>query len=275
MRAATSRIRSRLVRAGLVLAATALIPVPTSAQEEAQIGATSLLASAPKPGSSAAAITIGFEINDGRTETRGYSIDATWARMTMSHTLVRLDGQLKRADFRPAVGADRITVDDTKELTASLVHPLKGKIALLGEASFKRDAPVELDHRALLQAGIGFNIIRGETFLLSFGPMVGVGRQNNAAAPDAAGITIIGGIQSLSWRVSPTFGIETSLHGYSNLDDSDDHVIDLSVAGTSRIASRLGLKVSYSWTKEGIHPANVSDIQRRLQVGATITLAGG
>jgi len=259
----------------LVLVAASLFPQAVQAQSgEAQLGESSLLASAPAAGTSASSITVGLQVNDGRTETRGYSLDATWAHMSMSETLIRFDGTLKRAGYRPAESEDRITVDDTQSLSASLVRPLSSSFALLGEASWKRDAPVMLDHRILLQAGLGINLTRGETLRMTLGPTVGIGRQNNASAAEAGGFAMAGAMQSLSWRASPTFGLETTLHGYQNLDDSDDFVLDFTVAGTSRVASRLGLKVSYSWLKEGIHPADVSSLQRRLEVGATITLAG-
>ena len=272
--------------AGLKLALALTLPTALHAQSGEQelsaradtIGSADtagLLASAPAPGSQSASITAGFEVNEGRTETRGYSIDAIWARMSESGMLLRLDGTLKRGEYRAAPGQDRIVVDDMYELAVGLVRPIAGSFSLLASGTWKRDEPVGLKHRFLAQAGVGFTFVKGRQLLFTIGPVVGIGNQDNAASNGADGIPLLGGVQTLSWRASETFGIETEFHGYSNLDDSDDFVLDFTVAGTSQINSRLGLKASYTYTREGIHPQEVSEMQRRLEFGVTINLING
>ena len=262
-----------LLIAALVSGSMAL-PIASAAQETLE-SESQLLASAPARGSSAASLTFGMKIEDGRTETRGYSASGTWARSSMSGTVIRLDGNMTRGEYRPPAGASRITVDDAQSLTLSLVHPLKGPIALLGSGAWSRDVPVGLDRRPLVQGGIGFTVHRPNKVLWTVGPVFGFGNQDNAVSAGGDGIINFGGRQTLAWTVTPTFGIESSFSAYQNVDDSDDYSLDFSVSGTARVASRLGMKVSYSYTKEGIHPAAVGSTQTRLEFGATITLMGG
>lgn len=234
-----------------------------------------LLASAPAAGTSAASLTFGLQIQDGRTETRGFSAAGTWARASQARSVVRLDASLKRASYRSSPSAERVTIEDTQTLMASLVHPVTGPLSFLSTASWRRDAPVKLDYRVMLQAGLGYSIHRDKKILFTIGPVVGVGQQDNALSDGGDRILNVGGIQSLSWHVTPTFGIENTFAAYRDVDNADDHSIDASLSATARIARRIGMKLSYTYLKEGIHPPFVSAVQKEFEAGVTITLLGG
>lgn len=261
------------------LLAAAVLPschgLAAQATDETPVSAAVVLASAPAPGTSVASITLGLQIKDGRTETRGYSIDATWAHSTEGGFLVVLDASQTRAEFRPAPGADRITVDDNHLLSAAAVRPLSEILAAVAVGSWKRDAPLQLDHRLLAQAGLSLHVHRGRTLLFTAGPMVGVGTQDNANVTDSDGIVNLGGVQSLAWQVSESFGIENTFSAYRDLDNSQDHSLALTLSGTAMISKHLGLKLSYKLTNEGIHPDDVDAGQQEFQVGVTLNLAGG
>ncbi len=264
----------------LAILPIALLALPTGslmaqATDEEPTSAANMLASAPAPGTTTASITIGAQIKDGRTETQGYSLDAIWAHSTEGRTLIRFDGHFTRAEFRPAPGADRIKVDDGHLFSVTAVKPLTNSLALTAVGSWKRDVPLQLDHRVMAQAGVALNLHRGRTLLFTVGPTVGVGTQNNVQSTSSQGIFNLGGIQSLSWQVTPTFGLENTFSAYQDLDNSDDHSVAFTLSGTAMVAKHVGLKVSYKLTDEGIHPDDADARQQELQVGVTITLAGG
>lgn len=216
---------NRVVTGALLLAAGILAPNRASAQSgggsDASMEETPAqqLASAPAPGGYEASATLGFQFKAGRTETRDYSIDALIAYRTQHGMLLRLDAEFTREEFRPAPDAELLTVENGFEASLTTLQPISDWLLITGVGSWRRDAPLDLDHRVMGQAGLAFQVASPRVEFM-VGPLVGAGSQNNASSATSDGIVNLGGIQALTWHVTQTFVIQDYLAAHQNLDNS-------------------------------------------------------
>lgn len=229
------------------------------------------LATAPDPGSWKSSGTFGFQFEDGRVDTRGYSVDAIVAHTTGGGVLLRLEGEWKRAEARPTPEADMFILDDTRYGALSVARHLTGRVGVMTVASWRKDVPVGLQHRAMAQVGPYFALVASPMLKISTIPMVGVGRQENARSLESEGIVHLGGIQSITWHPTRTATVEAYLGAHRVLDDGDDYSVVLNTSVTGALSRNLGLKVYYQLSEEGIHP--LGSVPRQHTLGAGINLA--
>lgn len=273
------QLPSRLPRPSVVVAALALWALPGAVLGQSQ-GANELsmdstvaqhLATAPAPGTWQGAGTFGFQLQDGRVDTRGYSVDAIVAHTTGGGLMLRLEGEWKRAEARPTPDADMFILDDTRYGALSVARHLTGRVGVMALGSWRQDIPVGLQHRAMAQVGPYLALVASPMLKISTIPMVGVGRQENARSLESEGIVHLGGIQSITWHPTRTATVEAYLAAHRVLDNEDDTSVALNTSIMGALSRNLGLKVYYQFSEEGIHPLGMPP--RQHTVGAGVNLA--
>ncbi len=261
----------------VVLTALLAIPLSLSAQsagasEEKTDSTVSQQMAALTPGAWGIDGTVGFRLQDGRTETLGADLDLILYKVTAGGTLIRFDGELTRAEFRPAPGASRITVEDSKFASVTLVPRVAG-IRLLGTGFYSRDVPVGLSHRVMAQFGPYLELGSGRIHF-SIAPVLGVGSQENVEATEAETITNFGVIQSMVWHPTNTSTFETWVAAHRDFDVSDDYSVTANTSLAAKVSAHLGLKIYYKYQLEGIHPAAAGSDQHTVGAGLNITFPG-
>ncbi|MDQ3071242.1 MAG: DUF481 domain-containing protein [Acidobacteriota bacterium] len=261
--------------AALVIGAALATPPLASAQTPVPGAATiDLLTAAPAVGEHAVSLTVGAQVKDGRTETLGVSVDGWYAYTTHRRQSVRFDIDLSRADFRPAAGAPRIVVEDNHQAALTFMHPLNNRVELLARGFWRRDKPLALSYRVLGMGGVAFNAVRTRSAQLVIAPVVAAGRQKSALPGARDGIVDLGVLQTLHWRVTPTFALQNSFDFFRDVDNSADRSAAFEISGTAMIAKHVGVKVSYSHTHDTIRPPSTSATQQEVDAGVTITFRG-
>lgn len=236
------------------------------------------LATAPAPGTWKGSGTFGFQFEDGRVDTRGYAVDAIVAHTTGGGLMLRLEGEWKRAEARPAPEADMLILDDTRYGALSVARHLTGIVGVMAVGSWRQDVPVGLQHRAMAQVGPYLALAASPMLKISTIPMLGVGRQENARSLESEGIVLLGGIQSITWHPTRTATVEAYLAAHRVLDDADDYSVVLNTSVMGALSRHVGLKVYYQLSEEGIHPLGTAPRQHTLGAGVNLafpSLGGG
>lgn len=228
------------------------------------------LASTGDPGSWGVTGTIGGQLQQGRTETLGFDVDLIVYRVTDGGTLIRFDAEWSRAEFRPAAGADRIEVDDTRFVSLSAVPRVVG-IPVIAAASYRQDAPAELDHRAMVQLGPYIPLASGGRLSFALAPVFGAGVQNNQAVADSESILNFGILQSMTWHPTNTSTVETWVSAHRDVDVSDDYAVTANASLAAALSSHVGLKLYYKYQLEGIHDDDTDPEQHTIGAGVSIT----
>ena len=185
--------------------------------------------------------------------------------------LLRFDGEFTREEFRPAPDQDRLTVENGFEVSLTSLQPITDWLIFTGIGSWRRDTPLDLDHRAMGQAGLALQVAPSGRIEFMIGPLVGVGSQNDASAATSGRILNLGAIQALTWRTTNTFVVQNYLTAHQDLENSDDFAVSLSVSGTARIAGHVGLKVYYQLRHDGIRPDGADARRHKLGFGLNVS----
>ena len=225
------------------------------------------LASAPDPGEWRASTTAGFRFEDGRVDSRGYSVGVDLAYTSGSGLLWRAEADWQRSEARPEKGAPMYVIDDTRFAALSATRMLSGSLGLMAMTSWREDRPLELDHRIMAQAGPVFALGNHRTFSLAAVPMVGWGTQNNALGDDSESIVNFGGVQTLTWHASPWTTLQAYVSGHRVVDDADDYSFTVNTSISGALSRNLGVNVFYRLYQEGIQPPGVARAQHTIGAG--------
>lgn len=260
----------------LVIGAALAAPSHASAQTPVPDPAATidLLTSAPAAGEHAISLTIGGQLKDGRTETLGLSADGWYAYTTHRRQSLRFDIDLSRAEFRPAPGASRLVVEDNHQAALTFMHPVHERVELLARGFWRRDKPLALSYRTLAMGGVALTALRTKSAQLVIAPVLAAGRQKSSLPEARDGIVDIGVLQTLHWRVTPTFAVQNSFDLFRDVDNGDDRSAAFEVSGTAMIAKHVGVKVSYTYTHDTVRPPSTSATQQEVDAGVTITFRG-
>jgi len=232
------------------------------------------LADAPPPGTWLADGTLGFQLQDGRTDTRGYNVDLIFAHSTAGGTLIRFEAELIRAEYRAPDSGDFTSVDDREYLGATFVPKLTDQLGIMLLGSWQRDDPVGLEHRTMAQGGLYLELVQSPRLQIMIAPLVGAGTQDNAQEGGSAGIFNIGAIQSLTWHATETFTVQSYFKGHQDLREGDDFSVAFNASGMAGITSHVGLKIYYKLSVEGIHAPDRDNWQHDIGAGISIKFPG-
>jgi|CXWL01.1.fsa_nt_gi hypothetical protein len=253
---------------GLWLPVTAASQSTGGSETSAVPSPAQLLASAPHPGKWAASVTVGFKLDAGRTETRGYDLETILAYTTQRKQLLRLDVDLSRGEYGATPGADLTVVDESYVVSGTLLQGLSRQFGLLAIGSWRRDVPLGLHDKLVAEAGVGY-VIQSKRLNLLIGPGIGIGRQSSSVASAPSNLVLAAIEANLTWNVTSTLVVQNALSAHYNLDDHEDRTMSFNVSGTVRIGAHSGLKLYYQYQYDRIHDPSTSSGQREIGGGVT------
>ena len=251
-------------------ASTASAQTPGSTETSTDQTLAQDLASAPAPGKSAASITIGGQIQNGRTETKGLKIDGIVAHTTQKHALLRLDVEMDYARYRPAPDTPDLVVENSKLASLIYLHPLKSKFYLFGSTAWKRDEVLGLDYRAFAEAGAGRVLWANAKFNAFLGASYAVGKEHRAHTDTGDDVLDVGILQNVHIKISDVAGIEEWFKGHLQTTDSDDKSYQFNIAFLTKVTRHAGLKIYYKNQYDALVPPGTAN--RQTEVGAGLQI---
>lgn len=229
------------------------------------------LTAVPQPGQSGVSATAGVKLQDGRTETKGWSVSGFAAHTTERGHLFRLDVVATQAHFRPAMGRPFQEVEDKQLGTLTYMKHLGSRFSAFGIAGWRRDQILGLKHRVWARAGIGVRAIEHKKAQLFVGPSFALGDESRAHTDQASGVQDVGVLQSMVLQLTPSLSVTEWLSSQFDMSDSDDHHTVLNVSLVARVAKHVGITISYQLHYEALPPPGTANHQSDLTAGVQIS----
>jgi len=266
---------TRLVlAAALVLPCRAAAQSPGSSEESIQQTPAQQFASGPMPGTYQASITFGGQTQDGRTATKGVTLNGIVAYRTRRNQLLRFDTEVAHARYRPAPGAPHLTVENNALMSLTFIHGLNRYAGFMVMGDWKRDTILGLNYRARGVTGIGLELVQTPRMNLMVGPGIAVGREDSVLPNAPTAIVGAGVIQSFSWHPSRTSTIEEYFGGFKDMRDAKDSSLTFNASFLAQATRYVGLKIYYKYSREGVFPEATGPTQRQFGAGVTFTFPG-
>jgi hypothetical protein len=224
----------------------------------------------PKPGTFGGTATVGFQIQNGLTETLGYTVDGVLAYMTRHKQLLRFDVENAHGEYRPSPGASRLTVENNHLASLDLIQGVSKHLGVMAGMEFKRDTILALNYRVYGRGGVGF-LFDGKKANLLIGLGAAAGREHSLVANSPSGYYGVGLLQSLTVHPTQTFVVEDSLSSVVNTSGRGDRSTTLHASATARIASHAGIKIAYKYEYDRIHPVFSAATQQQLTIGVQLS----
>lgn len=225
------------------------------------------LATAPEPGSWRVSTTAGFRFDDGRADTRGYSLGVNATYTSQASILWRFEADWQRSEARPTSESPMYVLDDTRFAALSATKMLGSHIGVMATGSWRQDRPLELDRRLMAQVGPLLAIANRRTLSIATVPVIGLGQQDNALGSSSESITHIGGVQTLTWHASPYTQVQAYVVGHRVIDNADDYSFTVNASISGALSRNLGINLFYRLYEEGIQPPGVARRQHTLGAG--------
>lgn len=268
--------RSAAVVLGLLMC---LAPVDAWAQAatQAPLAANQTLdqelSAAPAPGQSGVSLSVGAQIQDGRTSTRGWSIDGIAAHTLAGGQLLRLDAAVHHGKYSGGPNEPLVEAENNQRVTATYLQRLRPRIYALGLAEWRRDAIIELDYRAAAEAGAAVGLIERPHLRLVAGAAFALGRESRGYRPDFEQVRDVGLRQHLVVRLGSSALFEQSFKAHVEVGNAEDKTRQFDVSLMSRVTSRAGMKVYYKYQYDALHPIDQLAAQHEMGVGVQYTFS--
>lgn len=267
----------RIMRIAIVVAFLGLSPVsalaqsPGASESLAEPTTAQMISSSPQPGERGVQGTLGFQWQEGSTNTRGFSINFIGAHTLRNRDLARFDIEYERAQFKPEKATEYVTVENQLKLQQVYLKMLPHRWALMGAAHYRRDTVIKLDYRTSVDLGIGSQFIDHHRVKVLAGATYGFGRQRRSFLPDSTKVTAVGFMDSVVLILSPTAKLEQWMQFNVDTSNSKDKTYTLNTSLISRITRHAGLKVYYQRQYDALHAAVVPKLQQEFGVGMTVS----
>jgi putative salt-induced outer membrane protein YdiY len=257
-----------------------LLVVPVSAAAGQSPGASEslqepttaqMIASSPQPGERGVQATAGFQIQEGPTSTKAFSINFIAAHTLENRDLARFDLEIGRAYYKASSAVPYLKVEDNFKAQNIYLHIFKKRWAAMGSAYYRRDSVIELDYRTYLEGGIGVQAIETRRVKLLTGVGYAVGRESRKFLPEAEKVLAVGFMDSLVIILSPSARIEQWLQYHADTSRSADRSYALNASLVSRISRHAGVKVYYQRQYDALHPVTVPKLQSEFGAGLSIS----
>ncbi len=253
------------------LAQPAAAQTPGSSETSTDQTLAQDLASAPPLGHTGVSVTIGGQIQQGRTETKGLTVNGIVAHTTHRHELLRVDAETGYARYRPKAGADDLVVENNQQAAFTYLRPVhKQRVFLFGSAGWRRDAILGLDYRAFAEAGAGAAVIAHAKVNAFLGASYAVGREHRNHTDTGNEVLDVGLLQNIHIRISNVMGIEEWFKGHLQTTHSDDRNYTFNVALLTKVTKHAGLKIYYKRQYDALTPPTVSNLQTEVGLGLQI-----
>ena len=272
---------SALARFTLALAASAALAPPLEAQSPgslAGVNQTTLaeeFTAAPQPGQSGVSATIGLQVQDGRTETVGLSVDGIFAHTTQRKQLLRVDVAAKYGRYRPGPGEPLFVAENNQLVSFTYLQRIKERFGAFGMAGWRRDTILQLDYRAWVEGGYGVEAVARENVLMFIGGSVSIGSEERQYTETGSAVLDVGVLQTFTLRPTPVMLIEENLKAHFDTLEPDDKNATFNASVMARVAKHVGLKIYYKYQYDSLHPPTTGASQSEFGAGVQIDFKPG
>jgi putative salt-induced outer membrane protein YdiY len=241
---------------------------PSAGQEPT---AVQMMASAPQPGDRGVQATAGFQVQDGPTSTKGFSLGLVVAHTFENRNLSRFDLEVARAYYKASSTAPFVKIEDNLKAENVYLGFFHKRWAIVGAAYYRRDPVIELDYRTYVDAGIGVQAIDHRRVKLLASVGYAVGRESRKFLPDAEKVLAIGFRDSLVIMVTPTSQFEQSFLIQADTSRSGDKTYEFDTSFATKITRHASLRIYYQRQYDTLHPVTVPKLQSEFGGGLSIT----
>ncbi len=243
------------------------------AQLAGTVGAQPVPPATPQqPGKIVGSLTFGGEVQNGRTETRGYMGSGSFAYMNKRLQVFRLDLSSMHSDLRDRNTGTRYTLQETGLASLTFTQPVKPRISSVTVAMVQHDSTQLLDSRELLTSGVAFQLVRTPRALFTITPGVGIGHQESRV-PNAPSTIRAVGIYQNSWvQLTHNLSLVESVITFRDVKVTQNKSLMLSSMLIAQVAKKVGISIYYNYWREGLLPPNTPPSQSQFGVGLTLTL---
>lgn len=268
--------RALTVRLAPALVALAWLAAPAEAQEPGGLASVNQpalaeeLTQAPRPGQSGVSATVGFQLQDGRTETLGVSVAGIVAHTTERKQLLRFDVGAKYGRYRPGPGEPLFVAENNQLVSFTYLQRVKERYGAFGMAGWRRDATLGLDYRAWVEGGFGVEAVARENMMMFVGGSLSVGGEGRSFTDTGSTLLDVGILQTLTLRPTPVMLIEQSLKTHLDTLEPDDNTATFNASVTARVATHVGLKIYYKYQYDSLHPPTSNAAQSEVGAGVQI-----
>jgi putative salt-induced outer membrane protein YdiY len=271
---ASRPFRTHLVVVTTFVVSLLALPGVAAAQNTGDATLSQELATAPKPGNTTMSLTVGGQIQDGRTETKGLTVSGFVAHTTTREQILRLSVDTAYAKYRAAAGTPSFVAENNQQVSLTAMHPLHKRVYLFSMGSWRRDVMLGLDYRAWVEAGAGVSAIAHPKVNAFIGASFSVGKQSRHYTTMGETVLDPGILQTLNVHLTDLLSFQQSFLGHVNSTDAgDDNSYTLSAALTAKVSRHIGMKIFYKRQHDTMHPASVSATQSQIGAGVQIGFA--
>jgi putative salt-induced outer membrane protein YdiY len=250
------------------------LPGGAAAQGTGDSSLTQELATAPKPGETTMSVTIGGQIQNGRTETKGLTVSGIVAHTTKREQILRFDVETAYARYRAAAGTPSFVAENNQQVSLTALHPVHKRVYVFGMSGWRRDVMLGLDYRAWAQAGAGVAAIAHPKVNAFIGASLSVGKQSRHFTTVGETVLDPGILQTLNVHLTDLLSFQQSFLGHVNSTDAgDDNSYTLNASVTAKVSRHIGMKIYYKRQHDTLHPASVSATQSQIGGGVQISFA--
>lgn len=180
----------------------------------------------------------GLAITSGNSDTQSLNLSFATAYDPKTGRLFKADALYLRGSANGETQVDKATALGRYERT------LSERLFWFGEISYLRDPFKAIDSLISPIAGVGYQVIKTESRILSVDGGVGATLESSPARGSETSGAIKAG-ESFEWKLSPTSKITQRLNGLWKTDDFDDALYHFDAGIATTITSRAELKLSY------------------------------
>ena len=235
---------------------------PTLAQE---------LSSTPVRGQSGVSLVLGLQVQDGRTETIGWTINGIATHTTQRRQMIRFDLEATSAKYRPAAGQPLLHVDNDRQIHGLFLQPIRPRLSGIGLGDWRRDTILGLDYRAAAGVGLGLHVIETRKMNMFLAPTFEVGKEHRSHTDVGDGVLDFGFLQSFVGQVTPVLSIEEWFQTSVDTQESDDKASAFNISALAKVAKHVSLKIYYKHQYDSLVPPGTSNLQR--EFGSAIVVA--
>ena len=259
--------------------AVLVLAVPAAADEQSPGAAeTSLdtalaqnLTSSPIPGQTGVAISAAGTLQTGRTDTKGWSVDAIVAHTTTAGLLMRVDAEISRTDYRLPDGPV-VEIENQHLASLLIMRPLNRGVSMIGTLGWQHDHALLLDYRAWIESGVGFHLAEHARLNVLIAPMFSVGRERRSFTDAGQRVLDVSMLHTVSYRPHAAFTLDTFVSVRLDTSHARDKNVAVNVSALSKVARYLSLKVYYQHQHAQLVPPGQDPRQSMLGVALQVNV---
>ena len=194
----------------------------------------------PPPDPWTSSIGAGLALTSGNTDTKNINLSLTANYDPKTKFVFKSEALYLRGDADGKKQVDKATANARGE------YALSERAFALGEVTYLRDPFKEIDYLVAPLVGAGYRIIKTDTRNLTVDGAAGYSVESNAVLGRSSSGAVKAG-ENFDWAISPTSKLTQKLTGLWKTQDFDDALYHFDAGITTTIATRIDLKVAYTY----------------------------